>query len=327
MNSASVPVAALDILGFGEPMFEFSRLPGQTLWQEGIGGDVSNALVAAQRCGAHCAMFTALGRDVFGQAIMALWEREGIDTSRVIWRDNAPTGIYFITHEESGHGKSEHEFTYRRAGSAASLVVSADVRGARIDEARVLHVSGISQAISPSACDSVMVAMARARSAGRLVSYDPNLRLKLWSLSEAQAALNQSLALCDIALPGLDDMRLLSGLHEPQAIAEYCLRRGARVVALTLGGEGALVATPEGTKILPAFKVTAVDATGAGDTFDGAFLAEYLRGGDAFAAGNFANAAAALSTRGYGAVAPMPTWAVVKAKLAEAAAGVREPPS
>lgn len=324
MNSATLSFVANipDILGFGEPLFEFNRLPGQSLWQEGMGGDVSNALVAAQRCGARCAMFTALGRDIFGQAIMALWEREGIDTSRVLWRDDAPTGVYFITHGESGH-----EFTYRRLGSAASLVASADVRSARIDGARALHVSGISQAISPNACDGVMAAMERARAAGCLVSYDPNLRLKLWSLSQAQAALTQSLALCNIALPGLDDMRILTGLHEPQAIAEHCLKRGARVVALTLGGDGALIATPERTQVLPAFKVATVDATGAGDTFDGAFLAEYLRGGDAFEAGAFANAAAALSTTGYGAVAPMPTWAAVNAKLAESAATSKERPS
>ncbi len=317
MNTVPIPssTTSLDILGFGEPLFEFNRPPGQTLWHEGIGGDVSNALVAAQRCGARCAMFTALGRDVFGRAIMSMWEHEGIDTSRVRWREDAPTGIYFITHEASGH-----EFTYRRVGSAASLMTSAEVPEARLAEARALHVSGISQAISPNACDAVLAAMARARAAGRLVSYDPNLRLKLWPLPRAQAALAQSLALCDIALPGLDDMRILTGLHDPQAIAEHCLKHGARVVALTLGRDGALVATSEKSQTIPAFKVAAVDATGAGDTFDGAFLAEYLRGGDAFKAGSFANAAAALSTTGYGAVAPMPTWAAVNAKLAEATA-------
>ncbi len=312
--TSSSSTAAFDILGFGEPLFEFNRPPGQTLWQEGIGGDVSNALVAAQRCGARCAMFTALGSDVFGRAIMALWAREGIDTARVRWRDDAPTGIYFITHGENGH-----EFTYRRTGSAASLVTTGDLPAAKISEARVLHVSGISQAISANALDAALAAMAAARAAGRLVSYDPNLRLKLWPLAAAKDALRLSLALCDIALPGLDDMRTLTGLHAPQDIADHCLDQGAGVVALTLGRDGALVATQDRAEIIPAFKVAAVDATGAGDTFDGAFLAEYLRNNDAFRAGAFANAAAALSTTGYGAVAPMPDWASVNAFLGEAA--------
>ena len=314
MNNVGTPspIAAVDILGFGEPLFEFNRPPGETHWQEGIGGDVSNALVAAQRCGARCAMFTALGSDVFGRAIMALWASEGIDTARVRWRDDAPTGIYFITHGENGH-----EFTYRRVGSAASLVATGDLPAAKISDARVLHVSGISQAISANACDAVLAAMGQARAAGRLVSYDPNLRLKLWPLADARQALQQSLELCDIALPGLDDMRTLTGLQEPQGIADHCLQRGVRVVALTLGRDGALVATQEKSQIIPAFKVAAVDATGAGDTFDGAFLAEYLRSGDAFGAGAFANAAAALSTTGYGAVAPMPDWARVNALLSD----------
>ncbi|MBV1705832.1 MAG: sugar kinase [Hyphomicrobiales bacterium] len=312
-DPASASAATFDILGFGEPLFEFNRPPGQTLWQEGIGGDVSNALVAAQRCGARCTMFTALGSDVFGRAIMALWTREGIDTERVRWRDDAPTGIYFITHGEGGH-----EFTYRRTGSAASQVTAADLPAASIGAARVLHVSGISQAISANALDAVLGAMAQARAAGRLVSYDPNLRLKLWPLAAARDALRLSLALCDIALPGLDDMRTLTGLDDPHDIVAHCLDQGAGIVALTLGRDGALVATQEASQIIPAFKVAAVDATGAGDTFDGAFLAEYLRSNDAFRAGAFANAAAALSTQGFGAVAPMPDWAAVKAFLGEA---------
>jgi 2-dehydro-3-deoxygluconokinase len=91
---------------------------------------------------------------------------------------------------------------------------------------------------------------------------------------------------------------------------------GCRVVALTLGAEGALVATPEHRERVPGRKVTSVDASGAGDTFDGAFLAEHLRTGDPFRAGTYANAAAALATQGYGAVAPMPRRAQVEAFLA-----------
>ena len=86
-------------------------------------------------------------------------------------------------------------------------------------------------------------------------------------------------------------------------------------MALTLGEEGAVVATREKRERLPPRKVTVVDATGAGDMFDGAFLAEYLRTGDPFAAGRYANVAAALSTEGYGAVAPMPRRSAVEAAM------------
>ena len=90
---------------------------------------------------------------------------------------------------------------------------------------------------------------------------------------------------------------------------------GAKIVALTLGGDGALIATRERRERLPPVTVRLVDATGAGDMFDGAFLAEYLRTGDPFAAGRYANVAAALSTEGYGAVAPMPRRAEVEAAI------------
>ena len=90
-------------------------------------------------------------------------------------------------------------------------------------------------------------------------------------------------------------------------------------MALTLGHEGSLVATPSSRRRFVPIKVDAVDATGAGDCYDGAFLAEYIRTGDAFAAGAYANVAAALSTQGYGAVGPLPRRADVEARIAQEA--------
>ena len=118
-----------------------------------------------------------------------------------------------------------------------------------------------------------------------------------------------------IALPGLDDAEQLTGLSDPDKIADFYLKLGAKIVALTLGKAGALIATPHQRQRVPSIQVEAVDATGAGDTFDGAFLAEYLRCNDPFQAGRYANVAAALSTQGYGAIAPIPTRAEVEARL------------
>ncbi len=119
----------------------------------------------------------------------------------------------------------------------------------------------------------------------------------------------------DIALPGLDDAALLVGTDDPDRIADRYLAFGAGIVALKLGSQGCLIATPEQRQRLPARRVEAIDATGAGDTFDGAFLAEYLATDDPFRAGRYANTAAALSTRGYGAVDPMPRRTEVLAAL------------
>lgn len=310
---SSTASATLDILAMGEPLMEFSEVErgGERVFLPGFGGDTSNAAVAAARQGARVGYFTALGGDAFGKDFLALWDREGIDRSRVPVREEARTGIYFIS-----HGPDGHHFSYWRSGSAASLLRPGDVPEDLVRGSRVLHVSGISQAISDTACDAVFHAIAVARAAGRTVSYDTNLRLRLWPLERARAVIHAAVALSDICLPGLDDARQLTGLTTPDEVASYYLGLGCKVVALTLGKEGTLVAVPGESRMIPAFPVEAVDATGAGDTFDGAFLAEWLRAGDPFAAASYANAAAALSTLGYGAVAPIPQRDAVETFLA-----------
>lgn len=294
----------IDIIAIGEALVELNqKAPGEA-FTPGFGGDTSNVAVAAARCGAKAAYVSAVGADRFGQSLLDLWAREGVDATHVKVNGGAHTGIYFVS-----HGPQGHEFSYMRAGSAASRMSEADMPADAIRAARALHVSGISQAISSSAADAIFEAIAIARQAGRLVSYDPNLRLKLWPLTRARAIIHEAMRHCDVALPGFDDAVQLTGLSQPDAIADFYLKLGARVVALTLGAAGALVATAQRREAAPAPRVAAVDATGAGDAFDGAFLCEYLATGDAFGAGRFAVAAAALSTTGYGAIAPLPTRA------------------
>lgn len=300
-----------DILALGEPLIELNRPRGERHFAMGCGGDVSNAMVAAARSGASAGMASAVGDDEFGAALLDLWRREGVDATHVEVSATAPTGLYFVS-----HGPTGHQFSYRREGSAASRYGIASLPGAAIGAARVLHASGISQAISTTAADAVFEAIALARAAGVLVSYDTNLRLKLWPLARARAVIAEAMRGVDIALPGLDDARHLLGLESADAIVDHYLGHGARIVALKRGHEGALVATADERLSLPPVKVAALDATGAGDTFDGAFLAEFLATGDPFRSGLYANAAAALSTRGYGAVDPMPRRAEVLAALA-----------
>ena len=152
---------------------------------------------------------------------------------------SAPTGLYFVD-----HGPSGHVFSYLRAGSAASLYGPGDLPLGLIRSARIVQASGISQAISASACDAVFAAFEAARKAGVLTAYDTNLRLKLWPLTRARAIIHAACTMADIVLPGLDDATQLTGLNEPDAIVDFYLKLGARVVALTLGHEGSLVATP-----------------------------------------------------------------------------------
>lgn len=312
-----MPVAALpaEIVSIGEAMIEFNQQrPNAPEYLQGFGGDTSNAIIAAARQGARTAYVTRLGADGFGDRLMDLWRTEGVATDAVTRDPQAPTGVYFVTHGAAGHA-----FSYLRAGSAASRMTPAELPEALIRGAKFLHVSGISQAISASACDTVFAAIAMARAAGVQVAYDSNLRLKLWPLARARAVIRETIAQCDLFLPSLDDAELFTGLADRDTIMDWCLAAGAPSVVLKLGKEGALLGMPQGRHHLPGRVVDAVDATGAGDCFAGALLARLSAGDAMLDAVGYANAAAALTTTGYGAVAPIPRPAQVRAFMAAAA--------
>jgi len=302
---------SLDIVALGEPLFELSQLPGTTCYEPGFGGDTSNAAVAAARQGARVGYVTRVGADAFGEMLRRMWEAEGIDTLGVVSDPTAPTGVYFVT-----YGEGAHDFNYLRAGSAASRMRPDSVSPELVRRASYLHVTGISQAISPSACDAVFDAIDIARQAGAKVSYDPNLRLRLWPLARAGAVTLATAALADYFLPSLEDARALSGYDTPESIVRWAHDLGVPAVALKLGPRGVLVSDGHERELMPGFKVASVDATGAGDCFDGALLARLAAGDTLWEAARYANAAAALTTTGFGAITPIPRPDAVRALLA-----------
>jgi 2-dehydro-3-deoxygluconokinase len=300
-----------DLVAIGEPLIEFNqRDPARPEFQMGFGGDTSNAVIAAARLGARCAYITQVGDDSFGDALLALWQSEAVATEGVRVIAGAPTGLYFVS-----HGARGHEFTYRRDGSAASLMLPADLPRELIAQASQLHVSGISLAISETACATVFEAIATARAAGTRVSFDLNHRPRLWSAQRALELTQRVLPDCDLFLPSVDEIALLMGIESPPAIIAWAHAQGASSVVLKRGAQGCIVSDGVVQTSLAGFPVTAVDATGAGDCFAGACLAQLARGAPLVEAARVANIAAALSTQGFGAVQPLPRWQQVQALL------------
>ena len=293
---------AFDLLCFGEPLMELTRVSrdGAPVYVPGYGGDTMNCAIAAARQGARAGYISALGEDAFGVELRALLEAEGVDGRFVRSDPDAPTGLYVITPSPAGR-----DFAYYRAGSAASRYRAEDLPTDVLAETRIVQLSGISQAIGDGPCDAGFRLIEAARAAGCQVAYDTNLRLKLWSLERARAIMHGALERCTIALPSIDDSRILTGIEDADAIVDFYLSRGPGIVAMKMGEDGVLIATPAGRKRVPPIKVTPVDATGAGDAFGGSFLARLAAGDDPFTAARYANAAAALTTTGYGAVAPI----------------------
>jgi 2-dehydro-3-deoxygluconokinase len=303
-------VAAFDVVAIGEPLYELNRQPAG-YFLPGFGGDTLNVTIAAARLGSRCAYITRLGADIFADEIGEVMRREGIVMTGVRRDAASPTGLYFVT-----HGPQGHVFTYRRQGSAASLITPADLDPALIASSGFLHASGISQAISASAADAVSAAIAIARANGVKVSFDTNFRPKLWTAAAARGPIEAAAAQADILKTSAEDCQALIGVTAPGDIARHFLALGSKAVIVTLGAGGAFIATPTSAVHVPGRKVAAVDATGAGDAFTGALLAELARETALTEAAQFANVAAALSTRGYGAIAPLPGRGDVEQALA-----------
>jgi len=291
-----------DVVSLGEPMYEFSQIPGKAReYLQGFGGDTMNCAVAAARQGARVAYVSRIGDDEFGRQFLKLWEREGIDASSIRVDSSAHTAVYFISHTARGHA-----FSYLRKDSAASRL-SRDVLPAdALRRTRFFYSSGISQAISPGACDAVFAAIEIARDADAQIVFDANVRPALWPVARAREIIAKTIPLTDYFLLSLEDAELLIGSDDPDVIFEWCNDAGAQVVILKLGAEGAISSQQGVRRSVGGCVVKAVDATGAGDCFSGALMARLTRGDDLHSAINYANAAAALSCTGFGAVDPLP---------------------
>ena len=296
--------ANIDIVCMGEAMVEFTRMnssKSEALYIRGLGGDTSNCAISAARQGVKVAYLSAVGDDQFGKIAIDTWLTEGIDVSQVFVDPNSPTGIYFIDPAPEGRN-----FTYYRAGSAASRMSSISSSQTILSRTAILHLSAITQAISIAPNEPSFEAIDIVKKNGGRISYDTNLRLNLWGLEEARRVINKTLTQADILLPSLDEAQILTGLDNKEDILNFYLQFEPEILALKCGSEGAIVIFEGRKEYIPALIVNAIDTSGAGDTFAGAFLAQIIQGESPFEAARFAVVASGISVQGYGAMAPIP---------------------
>ena len=284
-----------DVVTLGETMALFAPREAGPLryvtdFRLKFGGAETNFATALVRLGLSAGWISRLGDDALGRLIAHHLRGEGLDLSRLIVDPEAPTGLY--VKELSAVGEST--VYYYRRGSAASRLSPDDLDAAYIREARWLHVTGITPALSESCRATVEHAIELARSAGVSVSFDPNLRLKLWTVERAREVLLPIMERCTVLLGGAEELARLLRVERPVEAADWALERGLELVAVKLGQEGALVATADERRIVPAYVVPAVvDAIGAGDGFDAGLVAGRLKGWDAWRSAELANAVGA----------------------------------
>jgi 2-dehydro-3-deoxygluconokinase len=261
------------LLAAGETMAmvaprEPERLHAAEVFRVDSGGAESNVAGHVAALGHPSAWFSRLGADPLGERILQHLSGRGIDVSTVI-RDAAhPTGLYV---KDPGHGVH-----YYRAGSAASFLCAADADAVDLDGVGVLHVSGITAVISPSAAEFLARIMARAREAGVPVSFDVNHRPALWDADTAGAALKPFAEGADIVFVGRDEAERLWGTPTPAAIRALLPDVGELVVKD--GAHGATTFAGDDEIFVPALKVDVVEEVGAGDAFAGGYLAALLDG-------------------------------------------------
>lgn len=243
-----------------------------------IGGAESNVAIGVARLGGEAAWIGRVGADDIGARVLRELRAEGVELVAAV-DEGAPTGLMVKTRPLPGASRVR----YYRRGSAGSAIGVADVERSaeRIAAADVLHVTGITPALSPTAAAAVDAAVAIARDAGIAVSFDVNHRSALWDAEDAAVAYRSLAAHATILFAGADEAGLLVGAGEPEDLLDRLASLGPAQVVLKLGADGCL-ARIEGRSLgADAVRVAAVDTVGAGDAFVAAYLAELVAGADA----------------------------------------------
>ncbi|MGX5846981.1 sugar kinase [Mesorhizobium sp. PL10] len=296
-------MAADGVASIGECMLELSGQAGPN-WRMGFAGDTFNTLWALHALSGErpATYVSAFGDDPFSQGQISFFAENGIGIGASLVIPGARPGLYAITLTGA-----ERAFTYWRSDAAARRLASDPAALAKsLENQALVYFSGITLAILDATGRKTLLAeVAKARAAGSLVAFDPNYRPRLWqSREEAQAAILDALAVTDIALPTFPDEQMLFRDAAPQVTAERMGKLVGEVVVKN-GEEPALIATGGTLQPVPAQHVaTPVDTTGAGDSFNGGYLAARLAGHAPADAVQRAHRVAAAVVQVRGALAP-----------------------
>jgi sugar/nucleoside kinase (ribokinase family) len=287
----------LDVVTMGEVMVQLNAMSNGPLrhvthFEKHAAGAEGSFAIGMSRLGFKAGFITRVRDDEFGKYVVSLLRSEGIEVSRVKTDSKAPNGVYFIQRNYPIPGKSS--VIYYRKDSAASEMSPEDVDPEYIKNAKLLHITGITPALSESCKEATFKALEVASQANVRISVDTNIRLRLWSEQEARETLMAMLEKANIVLIEPQDAEILIGKTKPENIAENLLSMRAETVVVKLGEEGATAFTENKSARKPAFKVPVVDVIGAGDAFAAGFISSLMRGWDLERALEVGNAAGAL---------------------------------
>lgn len=313
-----------DIITLGELLIDFTscgiNAQGQRLFAQNPGGAPANVAVAVARLGGKAAFIGKVGDDMHGSFLKATLEENKVDCSGLITDKDYFTTLAFVDVSEDG----EREFSFSRKHGADKMLSIDDIPVEKIKESRIFHFGSVSLTDDP-ARSATLFAAQTAKSAGVIVAYDPNYRSSLWEREEtAVFYMREALKYADMVKVSDEETVLLTGEEDYRKAAEALVKNGAEIAVVTLGKDGAYVCTKSGGVRADGLSVTAVDCTGAGDSFWGAFLIKVAQSGkkpseitldEAAGFAGFANAAASICVENYGAIPSLPTIEDVEKRL------------
>lgn len=250
---------------------------------------------AAARLGCRTALIGGVGKDDFGICILERLEKDGVDCSHVIQSRQRSTGCAFVTYFQDGSRK----FIYHMGNTPAVEAKAPDIRD--FGKVGYMHIMGCSLMSDPGFAQEILKTMRQLASAGTKISFDPNIRKELFTDESIQPVLEEVMRNTSIFLPGVEELLMITGEKTVEDAVRKCFENpGLEILVLKNGSEGSRLYTREGVEEVGVYKVEQKDATGAGDCFDGAFLAGLVQGKSVKEAAKMGAAAGALNVMAFG---------------------------
>jgi len=294
-----------DIITLGEALVEIMReRRGITFARTGVflgpypSGAPAIFADAAARLGTNTGFIGSVGQDDFGLVVRQRLERDGVDTRYLRVAGGFSTGVAFVMYQRDG----SRRFIFHLGHAAAGRLSPSDVNAGYVRRAKFLHIMGSSLSVSESSREACYKAVRIAEGARLRISFDPNLRPELMDAREAMRICKPILQRAYVVLPSGEEASMLTGEGDPLKACRELLRLGPRIVTLKQGRSGSTVVTDGsgGGIHVPGFRVREIDPTGAGDSYDAAFIVGLLRGYSLRRVATFANAVGALAVTRFG---------------------------
>lgn len=312
-----------DFVTLGELLIDFTpsgETGGQKLFMQNAGGAVANVAAALSLFGVSASFLGMVGSDTFGSYLKDVLCKKGVDTSGLEMSEEYNTTLAFVHLFENG----DRDFSFYRKPGADIMYSKELLRHETIKGAKVFHFGSLSLTDEPVR-SATFEALKIAKHNSVVVSYDPNYRPPLWSNeSTAREYMKKGLEYADVLKISDSEVRFLFGDIMYEEAAAMLVRKGIKLVFVTLGGDGAIYACASGTGRVSAYEANIVDTTGAGDCFTAGVLYRLISGGkelsgvspdDLRDCARFACAAASICVEGRGGIPSMPSLEQVMERL------------